>query len=54
MSTALQRLLPAEYLALDRAAATRSEYYFGEVIAMAGASAAHNFVDGCRAGPLRA
>ncbi len=44
MSPALKRVSPAEYLELDRAAATRSEYYFGEVIAMAGASGPHNFI----------
>lgn len=44
MSTALNRLSPNEYLALDRAAATRSEYYFGEVIAMAGGTQNHSLI----------
>ena len=44
MSPALKRISPAEYLELDRAAATRSEYFFGEVIAMSGASGPHNFI----------
>jgi len=44
MSTAPQRLTAREYLALDRAAATRSEYYFGEVIAMAGGTANHSLI----------
>ena len=33
---------PQEYLAFERAAATRHEYYEGQVRAMAGASMAHN------------
>ena len=44
MSPALKRISPVEYLELDRAAATRSEYYFGEVLAMSGASGPHNFI----------
>ena len=44
MSPALQRLTASEYLALDRAAATRSEYYFGEVIAMAGGTVNHSLI----------
>lgn len=53
MSTALKRHSPADYLALDRAAATRSEYYFGEVVAMAGASAAHNAIVANLVGEVR-
>lgn len=36
---------PEEYLATERAAAFKSEYYQGEVFAMAGASNAHNLVN---------
>ena len=37
---------PAEYLALERAATTKSEYLDGRVVAMAGASRKHNLVTG--------
>lgn len=38
MSTAPNsRLTPAEYLAIERAAETRSEYFDGEMFAMSGA-----------------
>ncbi|GAB3636431.1 hypothetical protein GCM10027422_20210 [Hymenobacter arcticus] len=36
---------PEEYLAAERAATFKSEYYQGQVYAMAGASYAHNLVD---------
>ena len=36
------RLTPEEYLAIDRKASVRSEYFHGEMFAMAGASHAHN------------
>jgi Uma2 family endonuclease len=39
-----RRLSPAGYLALERAAETRSEYLDGEVFAMAGASRRHNLI----------
>jgi Uma2 family endonuclease len=43
MSTASPfRLSPHEYLARERAASSRSEYFGGEVFAMAGATADHN------------
>jgi Uma2 family endonuclease len=43
MSTASPfRLSPQEFLARERAASSRSEYFRGEVFAMAGASADHN------------
>lgn len=43
MSTAPnQRLTQAEYLQIERAAETRSEYFGGEMFAMSGASRAHN------------
>jgi Uma2 family endonuclease len=37
-------ITPEEYLALERVATTRSEYYSGEMFAMAGASRAHNLI----------
>ncbi len=43
MSTAPnQRLTQAQYLEIERAAETRSEYFDGEMFAMSGASRAHN------------
>jgi Uma2 family endonuclease len=45
MSTASsRRITPQEYLAIERAAQTRSEYYAGEMFAMSGASWHHNLV----------
>ena len=38
------RLTPKEYLAIEREADTKSEYYAGEVFAMAGASREHNLI----------
>ena len=35
---------PQEYLAFERAAATKHEYYEGQVRSMAGTSMAHNFI----------
>ena len=47
MSTAPNsRLTPAEYLAIERAVETRSEYFDGEMFAMSGASRAHNRISG--------
>jgi Uma2 family endonuclease len=37
-------LTPAEYLALERRAETRSEYHDGELLAMVGASREHNLI----------
>ncbi len=37
-------LSPEDYLALERAAAAKSEYYHGEVYAMAGASRTHTLI----------
>ena len=37
-------LTPEEYLAMEREAATKSEYLNGEVFAMSGASEAHNLI----------
>jgi Uma2 family endonuclease len=49
MSAARQLAFPAispeEYLATERAASFKSEYYQGQVYAMAGASNAHNLVN---------
>ena len=45
MSTASsRRITPQEYLAIERAAEIRSEYYAGEMFAMSGASWHHNLV----------
>ena len=38
------RFTEAEYLAIERAAEFKSEYYDGEIFAMAGASYLHNVV----------
>jgi len=47
MSTgALQRYTVEEYLARERAAETKSEFYDGEIFAMAGGSEAHNLIAG--------
>jgi Uma2 family endonuclease len=47
MSTVPKRLLtPVEYLAQERLAAFKSEYYQGETFAMAGASREHNLIVG--------
>ena len=40
-SLAVQRLTPAEYLAIERAAESKSEFFAGEMFAMAGASPPH-------------
>lgn len=42
--TAPQRLTAEEYLARERAAETKSEFYAGEVFAMTGASRRHNLI----------
>ena len=52
-------LTPAEYIALERKAipdadTVRSEYVKGEIIAMSGASRAHNLITGNISGELRA
>jgi Uma2 family endonuclease len=45
MSTAaLNRYTPEEYLAIDRHAEFKSEYIDGEIVAMTGASMAHNWI----------
>jgi Uma2 family endonuclease len=45
MSSQLQKLLSAQdYLALERQAEFKSEYFAGEVFAMAGASQRHNLI----------
>jgi Uma2 family endonuclease len=45
MASAAQQLLtPAEYLAIEATAEQKSEYYAGEMFAMAGASPEHNVI----------
>lgn len=47
MSTAEKRFIsPQEYLAMERAASIRHEYYNGEMFAMAGATRACNLIAG--------
>jgi hypothetical protein len=43
-SQAQKRYTPEEYLVLERAAQGKSEYYAGEIFAMAGASRWHNLI----------
>ena len=43
-SQANKQLTPEEYLALERQAECKSEYYAGEIFAMAGASRWHNLI----------
>src|SRR5438132_1113204 len=47
------RLTPEEYLAIERAAEFRSEYYQGLMYAMAGGSPSHSWIIGNTAGELR-
>jgi Uma2 family endonuclease len=42
--TVLKYISPAEYLAMEEVADTRSEYYRGEIFNMAGASFDHNLI----------
>jgi Uma2 family endonuclease len=53
-SPAIQRLTAAEYLEIERAAERKSEFFNGEMFAMAGASPAHVLVTTNVAGELRA
>jgi Uma2 family endonuclease len=46
MSAAVKRYTVAEYLALERASATKHEYFDGEIFAMAGATEPHNLISG--------
>jgi Uma2 family endonuclease len=46
MSTAEQRISPAEYLAIERASQEKHEYFNGEMFAMTGASRKHNAISG--------
>lgn len=47
MSTSHKILIsPEEYLALERKAETKSEFYAGEILALAGASLRHNLIAG--------
>jgi len=44
-SLAIQTYLtPEEYLAFERKATTKHEYFNGQIVAMSGASFAHNFI----------
>ena len=47
-------LTPQEYLAFERKATTKHEYLAGKIVAMSGASFAHNFITGDIFGELRA
>src|SRR5882672_4339031 len=54
MSTApKRRFTEAEYLAIEREAETKSEFYDGEMFAMAGARRNHNLITGNIFGELR-
>ncbi len=54
MSTQAKTLLsPEQYLEIERAADSRSEYHDGEMFAMAGAPEAHNLIVGNAFGELR-
>lgn len=54
MSTAVKtQLTPQEYLARERRAETRSEYYRGEMFAMAGASWEHTVIKDNLSGEIR-
>lgn len=46
-------LSPADYLVIERVAAYKSEFYRGEMFAMAGASREHNLIVGNLVGELR-
>ncbi|MBI1901969.1 MAG: Uma2 family endonuclease [Planctomycetia bacterium] len=48
-----KRITPEEYLAIERRAETKSEYYKGEMFAMTGASRAHNLITVNLASELR-
>jgi Uma2 family endonuclease len=48
------RCTPEQYLALERKAPEKHEYYDGEIFAMAGASREHNLIVGNLHGELRA
>ena len=53
MSTALKNISPAEYLASERKAEVKSEFFQGEVFAMAGGSPAHSLIAANFAGETR-
>ena len=46
MTTAAQVFTEAEYLALERASATKHEFISGAIVAMAGARPPHNVLSG--------
>lgn len=47
------RLTPMEYLAIERSASTKSEFYDGEMFAMAGGTALHSLIGTNVAGEFR-
>lgn len=54
MSSQVKHKLTAEeYLAIERKAETKSEFYDGEMFLMSGASREHNLITGNIAGELR-
>jgi len=53
MSTAKKLASPEEYLRIDRAAETKSQFYDGEIFAMAGESRKHNLIVANLIGELR-
>ena len=53
MSTALKRISPSEYLACERKAEFKSEFFQGEVFAMAGGSPTHSLIAANFAGETR-
>lgn len=46
MSQPRKHISPEEYLATERAAEFKSEYYVGEMFAMSGGSRAHSLIAG--------
>ena len=52
-ATVIPRITPEQYLALERKADFKSEYSNGFIIAMAGASRAHNLITGNIHGEIR-
>lgn len=47
MSNALKRISVADYLERERRAGSKSEFFEGEVFAMAGGSPAHSLIAAC-------
>lgn len=53
MSTALKRITEEEYLRIERVAECKSEFYQGEIFAMAGGSATHSLIAANFVGEVR-